>query len=243
MKNKVYLVTGAAQRVGATLCRALHESGANVVLHYRSSHKAANIIAEELNTQRENSVALVSGDLSDNNNFEMIVNQAFDCFGQLDGLINNASSFYPTEIGKATFAEWDDLMASNLKAPFFLAQAIAPHLQVTQGCIVNIVDIHASRPLKHYSIYCMAKAGLVMLTKSLAKELGPEVRVNAVAPGAILWPTDMEDEVQQDIISRTALKRKGTPDDIAKTVLFLLNDADYITGQIIAVDGGRTLNL
>lgn len=237
------LVTGAAHRVGAQVVKLLHENGANVILHYRSSDSAAKAIADELNNKRASSVALLYADLSDIQACESLIESAAKCFGRLDALINNASSFYPTPIASATEDQWNDLMASNLKAPFFISKAAIPHLSENKGCIVNIVDIHADKPLKDHSIYCMAKAGLVMMTKSLAKELGPDIRVNAVAPGAILWPEGMEDDVKNEILSRTALKQKGNPMDIAKTLLFLIRDADYITGQIIPVDGGRSLNL
>lgn len=243
MKGKVVLVTGAAHRVGAAIVACLHERGANIVLHYRNSENAAAAIASRLNQERTNSVQIVSANLNDHDAPKKMVQFAIDAFGQLDLLINNASSFYPTVVGEATLAQWDDLMASNLKAPFFLAQAAQPHLMKTQGSIVNIVDIHAEKPLKDYPIYCAAKAGLVMMTKSLAKELGPEIRVNAVAPGAILWPEELADDVKQEIVSRTALKRKGSPEDIAKAVRYLSEDAGYVTGQILAVDGGRSLNL
>lgn len=243
MKSRSVLVTGAAHRVGASIVKLLHGQGANIVLHYRSSKPAAQKIADELNMQRENSVALVSADLSDPQSYSQLIEDAVKCYGRLDVLINNASSFYPTPVNEATLDQWDDLMSSNLKAPFFLAQAAFPHLVKNQGCIVNIVDIHADKPLKGHPIYCMAKAGLVMMTKALAKELGPEIRVNAVAPGAILWPEGMEVEVKTEILERTALKRKGDPHDIAKAVLYLVRDADYMTGQIMAIDGGRSLNL
>ncbi|MDH3325851.1 MAG: pteridine reductase [Gammaproteobacteria bacterium] len=243
MKEKVVLVTGAAHRVGAGVVRRLHESGANVVLHYRHSYKAAKQIADELNNLRENSVMLISADLSDEQSYVAMIDNVISQYNRLDALINNASSFFPTAIGEVGMKEWDDLMSSNLKAPFFLSQAAAPHLKISHGCIVNIVDIHADKPLKGHAVYCMAKAGLVMMTKSLAKELGPEIRVNAVAPGAIMWPEGMEPEVKDEILGRTALKRKGDPDDIAKTVLFLVREAGYMTGQILAVDGGRSLNL
>lgn len=243
MKGKVVLVTGAAHRVGAAIVACLHERGANIVLHYRNSENAAAAIASRLNQERTNSVQIVSANLNDHDAPKKMVQFAIDAFGQLDLLINNASSFYPTVVGEATLAQWDDLMASNLKAPFFLAQAAQPYLMKTQGSIVNIVDIHAEKPLKDYPIYCAAKAGLVMMTKSLAKELGPEIRVNAVAPGAILWPEELADDVKQEIVSRTALKRKGSPEDIAKAVRYLSEDAGYVTGQILAVDGGRSLNL
>lgn len=243
MKGKVVLVTGAAHRVGAAIVERLHGQGANIVLHYRKSEAAAEAIAQRLNQTRKNSVHIVAANLSDNSAPEKLIQFAVDHFGGLDLLVNNASSFYPTLLGEATMSQWDDLMASNLKAPFFLAQAAQRHLAARKGSIVNIVDIHAERPLKNYPIYCAAKAGLVMLTKSLAKELGPAIRVNAVAPGAILWPDDLADDVKQEIMSRTALKRKGSPEDIAKAVQYLADDATYVTGQILTVDGGRSLNL
>lgn len=243
MKEKVVIVTGAAHRVGAHVVRKLHSYGARVALHYRQSFTAAQQIANELNAKREDSVFLVSADLANYEAYEHFIGEIISHFGQLDVLINNASSFYPTELGNVDLAQWDDLMASNLRAPFFLSQAANPYLQKTHGCIINMVDIHADKPLKNHSVYCMAKAGLVMMTKSLAKELGPNVRVNAVAPGAILWPEGMEQLLKEEILSRTALKKPGSPEDIAKTILFLVKDAPYMTGQILAVDGGRSLNL
>jgi len=243
MKARSVLVTGAAHRVGASIVKLLHEQGANIVLHYRNSKSAAQAIADELNIKREGSVVLLAADLSDPQAYAQLVEAAVDCFGGLDVLVNNASSFYPTPVLETTLAQWDDLMSSNLKAPFFLAQAASHHLAKNKGCIINIVDIHADKPLKGHPVYCMAKAGLVMMTKALAKELGPSIRVNAVAPGAILWPEGMEAEIKSEIMERTALKRKGHPDDIAKAVLFLVHDADYMTGQIMAIDGGRSLNL
>lgn len=243
MKDKVVLVTGAAHRVGAIIVRRLHAEGAKVVLHYRNSYDSAKAIADELNAVSENSVMLISADLHDEESYATMIDDVIFRFNRLDVLVNNASSFYPTIIGEVTMTQWDDLMASNMKAPFFLSQAAAPYLKNTHGCIVNIADIHAERPLKGHSVYCMAKAGLVMMTKSLAKELGPDIRVNAVAPGAIMWPEGMDPDVKADILGRTALKSKGDPDDIAKTVLFLVRDAPYMTGQILAVDGGRSLNL
>jgi len=243
MEGKVALVTGAAHRVGAKIVRQFHQMGANVVLHYRNSYKPAKAIADELNARRENSVMLISADLHDEQSYATMIDDIIFRFNHLDVLVNNASSFYPTPVGNVTMTQWDDLMVSNVKAPFFLSQAAAPHLSKRHGCIINIVDIHADRPLKGHPVYCMAKAGLVMMTKSLAKELGPNIRVNAVAPGAILWPEGMEAEMKDDIVSRTALKRIGDPEDIAKTVLFLAHDASYMTGQILSVDGGRSLNL
>jgi len=243
MKDKIVLVTGAAHRVGASIVRHLHAQGAILVLHYRHSRKEALLIADELNEQRKNSVMLISADLHDEQSYMTMIDDIIFQYSRLDVLVNNASSFYPTLIGEVGMSQWDDLMASNLKAPFFLSQAAAPYLKHSCGCIINIVDIHADKPLKEHSVYCIAKAGLVMLTKSLAKELGPEIRVNAIAPGAIMWPENMSLEVKEEITGRTALKRKGDPEDIAKTVLFLARDASYMTGQILAVDGGRSLNL
>lgn len=241
LAGKVVLVTGAAHRVGAAIVRLVHAHGANVVLHYRRSFDAAQIIQNELQLVRPNSVALVQADLNDTACLAALVGQAVEPWGRLDVLVNNASMFYPTPVGSTTEAQWDDLFASNLKAPFFLAQAAMPYLRKVHGNIVNIVDIHAERPLKDYPIYCMAKAGLVMLTKALAREFGGDIRVNAVAPGAILWPDGMEEALKHDIISRTALKRRGDPLDIAKAVLYLARDATYVTGQVHAVDGGRTV--
>lgn len=240
--NKVVLITGAAHRIGATTAKLLHQHGMNIVLHYRGSRDKAQAVQKELNAARENSVIIIQADLHITNGLPALIEESIKAWGRLDVLINNASSFYPTTIGKATEEQWDDLVGSNLKAPFFLSQAAAPHLKKTNGCIVNIVDIHAERPLKTFPIYSMAKAGLVMMTKSLACELGPEIRVNAVAPGAILWPENLDEVAKQRIVSRTFLKRQGEPNDISKTILYLIKDADYVTGQIIAVDGGRSLN-
>ena len=238
----VVLITGAAHRIGATTARLLHQNGMNIVLHYRGSREAAQAVQKELNDQRENSVILIQADLHVTNGLSTLIEESVKAWGRLDALINNASSFYPTKIEKATEDHWDDLMGSNLKAPFFLSQAAAPHLKKTKGCIINIVDIHAERPLKTFPIYSMAKAGLAMMTKSLACELGPEIRVNGVAPGAILWPENLDEVAKQRIVSRTFLKRQGNPNDISKTILYLIKDAEYVTGQIIAVDGGRSLN-
>lgn len=241
-ETKVVLITGAAHRIGATTAKLLHQHGMNIVLHYRSSREAAKNLQQELNGIRENSVILIQSDLHITTGLSALIEESVKAWGRLDVLINNASSFYPTKMGKATEEQWDDLIGSNLKAPFFLSQAAAPHLKKHNGCIVNIADIHAERPLKTFPIYSMAKAGLVMMTKSLACELGPEIRVNAVAPGAILWPENLDEVAKQRIVSRTFLKRQGEPNDIAKTILHLIKDAAYITGQIIVVDGGRSLN-
>jgi len=243
LNGKVVLITGAAHRIGATTARLLHEAGANIVLHYRSSRKGAQTLQKELNAKRPESVVLVQADLLDIDKLATLVREAHAAWGRLDVLINNASTFYPTAVGKVDENQWNDLLGTNLKAPFFLAQAAAPHLTRERGCIVNIVDIHADRPLKGYPVYSIAKAGLVMLTKALAGELGPHVRVNAIAPGAILWPEhDMDEVTKQRIVSRTFLKRQGEPGDIARAALFLIRDAGYMSGQVLTVDGGRSLN-
>jgi len=242
-QTKVALITGAAHRIGAEMARQLHSAGMNIALHYRHSKRPAEALATELNSLRPDSVTLIQADLLKTKTLPEVIAKACKPWQRLDVLINNASSFYPTEIGTATEKNWDDLIGSNLKAPFFLAQAAAPELTKHNGCIINIIDIHSQRPMKGYPIYSAAKAGLAMLTMSLARELGPDVRVNGIAPGAILWPEhDMDDQAKGEILNRTALKRQGTAQDIAKTALFLIMDADYISGQIINVDGGRTLS-
>ena len=241
-ENKVALVTGGAQRVGACLCKTLHAAEYNVLIHYRHSANEASQLAASLNAIRPNSAHGLPADLLDHKQIKRLIDAAKQTWGRLDLLINNASSFYPTDIGTSSEDDWQDLIGSNMKAPFFLSQAATPLLKERQGSIINITDIHAQKPLKGHTIYCSAKAGLVMLTKSLAKELAPDIRVNAIAPGAILWPeNNMSDEVKQKIINDIALKRIGDPNDIAKTALFLAKDANYITGQVIAVDGGRSL--
>jgi len=243
LSGKVILITGGAHRLGAYMARALHTLGANLILHYRSSRGKAITLQAELNASRKNSVVLIQADLLDFSKLSAIIKEATAAWGKLDVLINNASSFYATPVGSVSESQWNDLIGTNLSAPFFLSQAAAPHLKQQQGCIVNIVDIHADRPLKEYPVYSIAKAGLVMLTKSMACELSPKVRVNAVAPGAILWPETKIDEVtKQRIISRTFLKRRGGPDNIASAVLFLIRDGTYTTGHVINVDGGRSLN-
>jgi len=243
LDNRVALITGAARRVGAVIARTLHARGMNVVLHYRSSGNEAEALREQLNAIRPHSAITCPCDLHQTQALDILIEQSAQAWGRLDALVNNASTFYPTPVGAITEAHWDDLVGSNLKAPLFLSQAAAPHLKKHRGCIINIADIHAGRPLKNYTVYSIAKAGLVMLTKSLARELGPEIRVNAVAPGAIMWPEKELDEiVKQRIIAGTALKRQGEPGDVARAVLFLIRDADYISGEVITVDGGRGLS-
>lgn len=246
MNSPVVLITGAARRVGAEIARTLHAAGACVALHYRASATEAERLAADLNTRRENSALALRHDLLEIETLALMVETAVAHFGRLDALVNNASSFFPTPVGHIDAVAWDDLIGSNLKGPLFLSQAAAPHLARTHGCIVNITDIHAERPLKGYPLYCAAKAGLLGLTRALALELGPQVRVNAVAPGAIEWPenaTDFPPDEQQAIIEHTLLKRVGTPGDIARAVKFLILDAPYVTGQVVNVDGGRTAHL
>jgi pteridine reductase len=243
LMNKVVLITGGARRIGASIARHLHTLGMNLALHYRHSETSAHALQAELLNQRQNSVLLLQADLLHTPKLLRMVQQIVEHYGRLDVLINNASVFYPTVIGKVEEADWEEVFGTNLKAPFFLAQAAAPHLTSTQGCIINIVDIHGQRPLKQHPLYSISKAGLIMMTQTLARELGPKVRVNAIAPGAILWPENEMDEVtKQRIVSNIALRRHGEPQDIAKAVEFLLRDAGYITGQVITIDGGRTLN-
>lgn len=222
------------------MARTLHADGAQVLIHYRSSAAAAQSLAADLNAARPGSAALHAADLLEAGAAPRLVAAAIGAFGRLDILINNASSFYPTPVGAITEAHWDDLMGSNLKAPLFLSQAAAPQLRERGGLIINMLDIHAIRPLKAHPVYCAAKAGLAMLTRSLARELGPQIRVNGIAPGPVMWPeTGVDEALKREIIGKTALERQGTPADIARTALFLARDAPYITGQIIAVDGGR----
>ncbi|HQR50679.1 MAG TPA: pteridine reductase [Methylophilaceae bacterium] len=246
LQDKVILITGGAKRVGASICRMLHAGGAKLMIHYRSSVGEARALQSELNLLRPQSAAIIQGDLHNLPMLAGLIHETIKHFGRLDVLINNASSYYATEIGEIGEHEWDDLIGSNLKAPLFLSQAAAPELRKQQGCIVNITDMHVERPKKGYVVYSVAKAGLATLTRSLAHELGPEVRVNAVAPGPVLWPESnpqFDELYRQRVISQTLLKRVGEPEDIAKAVRFLIKDAPFITGQVIAVDGGRSLNL
>ena len=241
LAGKVAFITGAARRVGAEIARVLHGAGANTVLHYRSSSEDAAELARQLNAARPGSAALVSGDLLEIGQLPELARAATQAFGRLDVLVNNASSFYPTPVGDITEIDWDDLMGTNLKAPLFLSQAASSALRISNGLIVNIADIHGMRPLSRHPVYSVAKAGVIMLTRSLARELGPHIRVNAVAPGPVMWPEDgMDKEVQAMIVERTALKRPGSPDDVARAVLFFATEAPYVTGQILAVDGGRS---
>ena len=248
MIGKTVLITGAARRVGRAIALELHAAGANVLLHYRKAADDARAVAGELNAQRPGSAFCQAADLLDLGALSALVDVTLEQFGRLDALVNNASSFFATPLGQIDLAAWDDLIGSNLRAPLFLTQAAAPHLRATRGAVVNITDIHAERPLATYPLYCAAKAGLLGLTRALAIELAPEVRVNAVAPGPILWPDAdapgrFAPQAQEHIIAHTLLKREGRPDDIARTVRFLLDDAPYVTGQVINVDGGRSAHL
>ena len=242
LEGKVVLVTGAARRIGAAIVTRLHAKGALVAIHYRDSAGEAEQLATTLNARRQDSAAIFQADLVSNDAIPDLISDVVSWRGRLDGLVNNASTFYPTPIGKITEQNWNDLVGSNFKAPLFLSQAAAPHLRESHGVIINIVDIHAQRPLRNHPVYGPAKAALAMLTRALAKDLAPEVRVNGVSPGAILWPEDgMKEEVKETILRQVPLARAGEPEDIAGCVLYLMRDATYVTGQIIAVDGGRSV--
>jgi len=242
LAGKTVLITGGARRVGAAIAQELHSAGANLLVHYRNSAGEAAALAARFNAARPKSAAIVQADLLDVEQLPKLITFAIDTFGQLDVLVNNASTFYPTPVGEITPGAWDDLMGSNVKAPLFLSQAAAPALRKARGLILNIVDIHALRPLRHFTVYCAAKASLQMITRSLAKELGPDIRVNGISPGPVLWPEGQGDEAQREkIIQRTVLKRMGKPEDIARTALFFAAHAPFITGQILAVDGGRSV--
>ena len=238
----VALITGAAKRVGSVIARTLHEAGFDLTLHYRRYGAAMDALRTDLEAARAGSTCAVQAELGEIDKLPDLVHSCIQRFGRLDALINNASAFFPTPVGSVTAQQWQELFASNAQAPFFLAQAAAPHLKSVQGCIVNMVDIYAERPLPEHPVYSMAKAALAMMTLALAKELGPEVRVNGVAPGAVLWPEAGKSYTdQQELVARSALKRAGTPQDVAAAVLFLVRDAKFTTGTILKVDGGRAL--
>ncbi|NJD30936.1 MAG: pteridine reductase [Gammaproteobacteria bacterium] len=242
LAGRCVVITGGAKRLGAATARKLHASGADIVVHYHRSRPAADALVAELDAARAGSALAVCADLNDVERLPALVGAALARYGRIDVLVNNASTFYPTPVGTITTAQFDDLFGTNLRAPLFLSQAAAPALRAAQGLVINMVDIHGRRPLKAHPVYSAAKAGLIMLTKSLARELGPEVRVNAIAPGPVLWPErDLDDTLKSEIIARTALKRSGSPDDIARAALFLATEAPYVTGQVITVDGGRSL--
>ena len=241
---KTALVTGAAARIGAAIAETLHDRGCDVLLHYNSNAESAQRLADRLNASRANSATLVSAELSNAAGIDLLARTTKSQFDRLDILVNNASRFYPTLPGETQAWQWDDLMNSNLRGPYFLVQALLGELMAAQGVVVNLVDVHAERPMRGHAVYCISKAGMAMMTRALAKELGPEIRVNGVAPGAILWPeNEPPEKVKQAILQRTALERIGEPADVASAVAYLALDAPYITGQILAVDGGRSLNM
>jgi pteridine reductase len=243
LQDKVVLVTGAARRVGAAIARKLHGAGAQIVVHYHRSAGEAQALAAELNEARPASVTPLGGDLLDFKVLESLVEATIARHGHLDILVNNASTFYATPVGTITPTQWDDLMGTNVRAPLFLAQAAAPHLKERRGLILNIADIHGMRPLRRFTVYSPAKAALIMLTQGLARELAPDVRVNAIAPGPVEFPEEgLTDEMKQEIVDRTLLKRRGSPEDVARAALFFASEAPYVTGQILAVDGGRSSN-
>lgn len=242
LDDRVALITGGARRVGAEIARTLHAAGARVLIHHRASAAAAGALCEELNARRRDSALSLEADLLDPAAPARLVARTLERFGQLDILVNNASTFYATPIGGIDLAQWDDLMGTNLRAPLFLSQAAAEALAARRGLILNMIDIHGLRPLKRFPVYSAAKAGLAMLTRALARELAPAVRVNGIAPGPVLWPeSGMDEALQREIIERTALKRPGSPADVARAALFFARDAPYVTGQILAVDGGRSI--
>lgn len=244
LNGKVALVTGAGRRLGAAIARALHGAGANLIIHYNTSLEEAQRLVEALNGQRPDSAVLARSDLVLTHEHGRLIDQAVSPWGRLDVLVNNASSFFPTPLGAVTETQWEDLLGSNLKGPFFLCQAAAPHLQAWGGSIVNMADIYAERPLADYPVYSIAKAGLVMLTKALAVELAPHVRVNAVAPGSILWPEPPFDEqTKRHVLAGTPLQRQGDPQEIARAVIYLARDATYSTGTVVTVDGGRSQSI
>jgi pteridine reductase len=243
-ERPVALITGAGKRVGAVIARTLHAAGYDLALHHRHSAADAELLAASLERQRSDSTFVLQAELAELEALPGMVQRVLARFGRLDALVNNASAFYPTPVGSATLAQWNELFASNAQAPFFLAQAATPALREARGAIINLVDIYAERPLADHPIYCMAKAALEAMTRSLALDLGPDVRVNGVAPGAVMWPSDGKPyDDQQAMLARTPLQRAGSPEDVAGAVLWLLRDAPFVTGQIIRVDGGRTLSV
>jgi pteridine reductase len=239
--NKTALITGAAKRIGAAIAEHLHQNGMNIIIHYNTSEEEALQLADKLNENRAASAIAIKAKLEDKDSYSALINSSLEFKGNIDALINNASAFYPTPVDNLNDEQWNEMININLKAPLFLSQIAAASLHKNNGCIINIADIHASRPLKDHSIYSVSKAGLTMLTQSLAKELAPTIRVNAISPGAITWPDEMADETKQSILAHTAMKRTGSMEDISKAVLFFIRDADYITGQVLNIDGGRTL--
>jgi len=241
--KKWVLITGGAKRIGAMIARTLHDEGMNLIIHYNTSSDDANKLCAEINSSRVDSAIAIGANLTNQSEVDHLIPEIIKQTGQLDVLINNASTFYPTPIEDITLDDWDNLVGTNLKAPLFLCKHAAPYLKESKGCIVNMIDIHAKKPLKNHPIYGPAKSGLAMLTRSLARDLAPDVRVNGIAPGMILWPeNEPSDEIKQNVIDQIPLKRSGDPEDIANAALFLTTQANYMTGQIISVDGGRGIN-
>ena len=244
-KKQIAIVTGGAKRIGASICRRLHKANIDLIIHYKNSDKEAKLLQNELNEKRKDSASLIQADLLESKSYSKIINEAIKIYGQLNFLVNNASSYYPTTINKINESNWNDLIGSNLKAPLFLCKEAAPFLKKNNGAIINITDVHITNPKENYIIYSIAKSGLTTLTKSLAQELGPKIRVNAVAPGPILWPdnsNEFNESYRKKVISQTMLKKVGEVDDIAKAVEFLLLNAPFITNHILNVDGGRSFN-
>lgn len=241
MRNKTALITGAAKRIGAAIAEQLHTSGMNVIIHYNSSGKEAHELVRKLNGIRRDSAIMIQANLEHKEYYPALIEAALEFKDGIDVLVNNASAYYPTAMGSIDDKQWNELINTNLKAPLFLSQLAAQSLRKNKGCIINITDIHAERPLRNHSVYSVSKAGLIMLTQSLAKELAPAIRVNAISPGAIMWPDDLDDEKKNEILNEIMMKRVGNVEDITKAVMFLIKDADYITGQVLNIDGGRTL--
>lgn len=241
-KNPVALITGSSKRIGATIARILHAAQYNLILHYRDSKAEAELLMQELNQVRSKSAVAIAADLDNPEEIASLASSTAKAFNRLDLLVNNASMFYPTPIQQATQADWDKLFNSNLRGPYFLIQSLVDLLKQSSGCIINIADIYADHPLMNHSIYCMAKAGNQMMTKALALELAPHIRVNGIAPGAIIWPENPSTDTNK-LLEKIPMQQKGEPEDIAKLVLYLARDAGYITGQIIKVDGGRSLQI
>jgi len=244
-KKQVAIITGGAKRVGEAISRRLHKANIDIIIHYRNSDTEANSLQEQLNKIRKGSASIIQADLLDPNSYSLIINEAIKVYGQLNFLINNASSYYPTNINDINELNWNELIVSNLKAALFLSKEASPFLKKSNGSIINITDAHITNPKKNYIIYSIAKSGLTTLTKSLALELGPEIRVNAVAPGPVLWPdksSEFDALYRKKVISQTMLKKVGDADDIAKAVEFLLLNAPFITSHILSVDGGRSFN-
>jgi pteridine reductase len=241
MTRKTVFITGAAHRIGAAVARDLHAHGMDVVIHYRTSAGPARYLADSLNAERAGSAHLVRADLAGEVDYDAVIEEAAACTGNLHVLINNASQFYPTPVGGTTREQWRDIVDTNMQAPFFLSQASVPYLRETGGCIINMTDIYGNMPLRSYSVYSAAKAGLIMLTRALARELAPEIRVNGISPGSVMWPEGMDEASKKAILERVSLGRQGTTRDLAAGVRFLILEAEYMTGQVLNIDGGRTL--